>query len=174
MPVLPAEPSSKARLKAQEPAAPWVLGRDDTLGRIKRLMAGDGEHEQALLFPLPHAQAHALVMRGVPPATLEPLGSVLGVGLVRVAEILDIDRGTPARQAAKGKPLPRHASEGVLRLLEIEQMAFDTFEAGQSTEWLNKPHPLLAGQTPLQAASTSFGAEQVKGILVAIRYGGAV
>lgn len=168
---MPAEPSSKARLKAQEPAAPWVLGRDDTLGRIKRLMADDA---QSLQFPLPHAQAHALVMRGVPPATLEPLGSVLGVGLVRVAEILDIDRGTPARQAAKGKPLPRHASEGVLRLLEIEQMAFDTFEAGQSTEWLNKPHPLLAGQTPLQAASTSFGAEQVKGILVAIRYGGAV
>ena len=166
--------SAKAPLTVKEPVPPWVLGRDDSLDRIKRLMSGDGEHEPALLFPLPHAQAHALVMRGVPPATLEPLGSVLGVGLVRVAEILDIDRGTPARQAAKGKPLPRHASEGVLRLLEIEQMAFDTFEAGQSTEWLNKPHPLLAGQTPLQAASTSFGTEQVKGILVAIRYGGAV
>ncbi len=169
-----AHASSRAAHTAQEPAALWVLGRDDTLDRIKRLMADDGGDAQALHFPLPHALAHALVMRGVPPATLEPLGSVLGVGLVRVAEILDIDRGTPARQAAKGKPLPRHASEGVLRLLEIEQMAFDTFEAGQSTEWLNKPHPLLAGQTPLQAASTSFGAEQVKGILVAIRYGGAV
>jgi putative toxin-antitoxin system antitoxin component (TIGR02293 family) len=163
--------SAKPALTAQEPVAPWVLGRDETLGRIKRLMA-DGE--PAFDFPLPNAQAHALVMRGVPPATLEPLGSVLGVGLVRVTEFLDIDRGTPARQAAKGKPLPRHASEGVLRLLEIEQMAFDAFEAGQSTDWLNKPHPLLAGQTPLQAASTSFGAEQVKGILVAIRYGGAV
>jgi putative toxin-antitoxin system antitoxin component (TIGR02293 family) len=125
-------------------------------------------------FPITGSQAHALIMRGISPKTVAPLGDVLGVGVRHVTAYLDIDRGTPARQEAKGQPLPRHASEGVLRLLEIEQLAHDTFEAEDATPWLNRAHPLLGGQTPLEVAGTSYGAEQVKSILVAIRYGGAV
>ena len=118
--------------------------------------------------------AHKLVMRGISPKTIAPLSDVLGVGVGNVTSCLDIDRGTPARQESKGQFLPRHAAEGVLRLLDIEGMAFDTFEEGDSTQWLSRPHPMLDGETPLQAAGTSYGAEQVKSILVAIKYGGAV
>lgn len=118
--------------------------------------------------------AHKLIMRGISPKTIAPLGDVLGVGVSSVASYLDIDRGTPARQESKGQPLPRHAAEGVLRLLEIESLAHETFEEGDSTGWLNRPHPMLDGETPLQAAGTSYGSEQVKSILVAIKYGGVV
>jgi putative toxin-antitoxin system antitoxin component (TIGR02293 family) len=96
------------------------------------------------------------------------------VGVGNVTSYLDIDRGTPARQESKGQSLPRHAAEGVLRLLDIERMAYDTFEEGDFTQWLNRPHPMLDGETPLQAAETSYGAEQVKSILVAIKHGDAV
>ena len=119
--------------------------------------------------------AHLIVREGVPPQAIAPLGELLGVGVRHIAEYLDIDRGTPARQAARGQPLPRHASEGVLRLLEIEQLAHDSFETeDEARDWLKRPHPMLDGETPLQAAGTSFGADEVRSILVAIRYGGVV
>lgn len=123
-------------------------------------------------YTLSSPLAHRLINRGISPRTISPLSSILGVGMSAVTSYLDIDRGTPARQESKGQPLPRHASEGVLRLLEIERMAFDTFEEEDSREWLNRPHPLLYGETPLEAAGTSYGAERVKSILVAIKYGG--
>lgn len=119
--------------------------------------------------------AHRIAKEGISPRAIAPLGELIGLGAKHIAEVLDIDRGTPARQAARGQPLPRHASEGVLRLLEIEQMAHDTFETpGDARGWLNRAHPMLDGETPLQAAGTSFGADEVRSILVSIRYGGAV
>ena len=92
-----------------------------------------------------------------------------------MAEYLDLDRSTANRRSAKGQLLPVHSAEGVLRLLELDQMASDTFETDEeSSQWLRRPHPMLEGETPLQAAKTSFGAQRVKDILLAIKYGGVV
>lgn len=171
-------------------AATLRVGREALLKKIWTLIidvpsATDANSEKLVGFDVPITKvqgsmymsspvAHKLVKRGISPKTIAPLGDVLGVGVSGIASYLDIDRGTPARQESKGQPLPRHAAEGVLRLLEIESLAHETFEEGDSTEWLNRPHPMLDGETPLQATGTSYGAEQVKSILVAIKYGGAV
>lgn len=167
-----AEPSNRAELIKEI----WdliIVHTDLGMDRVDaELMKGEFKkhgHGYTLSSPL----AHKLINRGISPRTISPLSNVLGVGMGAVTSYLDIDRGTPARQESKGQPLPRHAAEGVLRLLEIEHMAFDTFEEDDSREWLHRPHPLLDGETPLQAAGTSYGAERVKSILVAIKYGGA-
>jgi putative toxin-antitoxin system antitoxin component (TIGR02293 family) len=119
--------------------------------------------------------AHRIVKRGISSRAISPLGDFLGLGKGTVAEYLDLDRGTANRRAAKDQPLPLHAAEGVLRLLELDRMAADTFEQeAEASQWLRKPHPMLEGETPLEAAKTSYGAQRVKDILLAIKYGGAV
>jgi uncharacterized protein (DUF2384 family) len=51
----------------------------------------------------------------------------------------------------------------------------DTFETREDAVlWLRKPHPLLDGKPPLQVGRTYEGAQRVKSILIAIKYGGAV
>lgn len=119
--------------------------------------------------------AYQIVKRGISSRALEPLGQFLGLGKGIVAEYLDLDRGTANRRASKDLPLPIHAAESVLRLLELDQMAADTFETeAESSVWLRKPHPMLDGETPLECAKSSYGAQRVKDILLATKYGGVL
>lgn len=58
---------------------------------------------------------------------------------------------------------------------ELERMATDTFETREeAAQWLRTPHPMLDGDAPLQIAVTQAGAERVKDILTAIKYGGVL
>lgn len=119
--------------------------------------------------------AYQIVKRGISSRALGPLSEFLGLGKGVVAEYLDLDRGTANRRASKDQPLPTHAAESVLRLLELDQMAADTFETEvESADWLRKPHPMLEGETPLECAKSSYGAQRVKDILLAIKYGGVL
>jgi putative toxin-antitoxin system antitoxin component (TIGR02293 family) len=134
-----------------------------------RVMVGQG------LAGLSSAGACKLLKRGISSQTIGPLGDYLGLGKGVVAEYLDLDRSTANRRVARGQLLPIHSAESVLRLLELGQMAADTFETeDEASEWLRRPHAMLDGDSPLQAAKTSFGAQRVKDILVAVRYGGVV
>jgi putative toxin-antitoxin system antitoxin component (TIGR02293 family) len=63
----------------------------------------------------------------------------------------------------------------MLRLLELDAMARDTFETHEeAAAWLRQPHPMLDGEKPLDCAKSGFGAERVKDILNAVKYGGVV
>lgn len=129
----------------------------------------------ARLAGLSSVAACRLLKRGISSQAIGPLGDYLGLGKGVVAEYLDLDRGTANRRVAKGQLLPIHSAESVLRLLELGQMAADTFETeDEASAWLRRPHPVLEGDSPLEAAKTSFGAQRVKDILIAIRYGGVV
>ncbi len=58
-------------------------------------------------------------------------------------------------------------------LSDLDQLAAETFQTpDEASEWMSRPHPMLEGQAPLQAAQTDQGFQRVKEILVAIRYGG--
>lgn len=59
-------------------------------------------------------------------------------------------------------------------LAEIHAMAIETFGTkSKADSWLNEFHPIL-GNTPIAAAQSASGLIEVKKILSAIRYGGAV
>lgn len=129
----------------------------------------------ARLAGLSSVGACKLLKRGISSQAIGPLGDYLGLGKGVVAEYLDLDRSTANRRVAKGQLLPIHSAESVLRLLELGQMAADTFETeDDASAWLRRPHPMLDGDSPLELAKTSFGAQRVKDILIAIRYGGVV
>lgn len=124
---------------------------------------------------LDNASAYKLVKRGIPSKTIAPLGEFLGLGKATVAAYLDLDRGTANRRAAKDQLLPTHAAEAVVRFLELDQMACDTFASdAEAAQWLRKQHPMLDGDSPLEAATTSYGAQRVRDILLAVQYGGIV
>lgn len=120
-------------------------------------------------------KALGIIKTGISSKAIEPLSAFFGVGKGELVDLLDLDRTTALRRANKGQPLPTHSAESVLRLLELEEMANDTFESEDAAlAWLRRPHPLLGDESPLESAKTSFGARRVKDILVAIKYGGVV
>ena len=58
-------------------------------------------------------------------------------------------------------------------LTDLEKFAMEVFLSTDDIErWFAKPHPLLNGETPLRMATTKTGAEKVRSLLVAIKYGG--
>lgn len=120
-------------------------------------------------------QAYVIVKLGIPSRSLEPLSDHLGIGKGAAAGVLGMDRATANRKVAKDDVLPTYAAESMLRLLELDAMARDTFETKEeAAAWLRQPHPMLDGETPLDCAKSGFGAERVKDILNAVKYGGVV
>jgi putative toxin-antitoxin system antitoxin component (TIGR02293 family) len=125
--------------------------------------------------PLSPGMAYKLVRRGIPSRSLAPLGEYLGLGKGAVAEYLDLDRATVQRKVAKDEPLPTHAAESMLRLLELDRLAEEVLASPEeAAAWLSRAHPMLDGETPLECAKSAFGAQRVKDILVALKYGGVV
>lgn len=146
--------------EAVHATATWA---DLVVGAPGRCM---GFNSQAALNILKH---------GISSSAINPLSDFFGVTSGAMAVLLDLDRTTATRRANKGQPLPMHSAENVLRVLELEEMANDTFESEEAAlGWLRRPHPMLDGESPLESAKTSFGARRVKDILVAIKYGGVV
>lgn len=146
--------------------------RTDALGATWTIP--DLEHLVAVIS-LPATTAHCILRQGVPSSTLPALSEYMGIGKGALAELVDLDRATAFRKVANDKPLPIHAAESVLRLLELNQMAEDTFESTEeAAAWLRRGHPLLGGESPLDWSRTAYGAERVREILVAAKYGGAV
>lgn len=106
--------------------------------------------------------------------TLLPLGKYLGLTQTAVANHVGLDRRTANRMITASAPLPIHAAESVLRLLEMHQLARDAFDTVETAlAWLRRPHPLLAEKAPFDWAKSAYGSERVKEILIAIKYGGA-
>jgi putative toxin-antitoxin system antitoxin component (TIGR02293 family) len=127
------------------------------------------------LLGLNSSSAYRIVKNGISSKAIGPLSDYLGVGKGQVVDYLDLDRTTVNRRAAKDQLLPMHSAEGVLRLLELDEMASDTFESEEdAANWLRRPHPMLDGESPLEATKTSFGAQRAKDILLAVKYGGVV
>jgi putative toxin-antitoxin system antitoxin component (TIGR02293 family) len=120
-------------------------------------------------------QAVRILKNGISFEVIAPLSDYFGMGKGEIYTILDFDRTTAMRRASKDQPLPKHVAENVLRILELQKLACDTFATEEETiAWLRRPHPMLEGESPLLAANTSFGTRRVKDILVAIQHGGVV
>lgn len=147
-----------------------ILGHDAALKSARTQVAS----RPLQGFKLGNDEAYKILKVGITSKALEPVGDFMGLSKSLMADYLDLDRGTVTRLAAKDQILPTHAAENVLRLLELDGMAAETFETeAEASAWLNRPHPMLDGETPLAVAMNSFGAQRVKDILLAIKYGGA-
>lgn len=74
---------------------------------------------------------------------------------------------------SKGDTLDPAVTERLVRQSDLMVKAAEVFGEGAG-KWLTKPHPLLGGQTPIDAASNEYGGTKVRQILNAIEHGGTV
>jgi|SRR5450830_200315 len=165
----PIRPTARTKARAAvwgflQPVAPSKCPMSDVQIVVnQRVMAFNNE------------KALGIIRNGISSRAIDPLSEFLGIGKGQLVDYLDLERTTALRRATKDQPLPTHSAEGVLRLLELDEIANDTFESEEAAlGWLRRAHPMLEGESPLQAAKTSFGAQRVKDILIALKYGGVV
>lgn len=85
---------------------------------------------------------------------------------------MNSDSTAAQRAPALAAATPRVKSELPSELYELAIEVFAT--EAEALEWLQRPHPILDGSTPLEIALTPTGAQRVKGVLAAIKYGGVV
>jgi putative toxin-antitoxin system antitoxin component (TIGR02293 family) len=62
-------------------------------------------------------------------------------------------------------------SEKAERLARTVALAFHIWGEEDGREFLTTPHPMLGGETPVEAAVTDLGAREVEAILRAIEFG---
>lgn len=126
-------------------------------------------------LPFSSAIAYKILKRGVPGRSLIALGAYLGLGKGALAQLVGLDRATAYRMVTAGQPLPIHVAERVLRLLELQCIAEDTFDTvDAASAWLRCGHPMLDCETPFDLAKSAYGSERVKEVLTALKYGGVV
>ena len=168
-------PAPRAGGKAAAKGVVRAFKIDPKLGRHARVHRKSAVELFTIPDHLSAKQAYIIVKLGIPSRSLEPLSDHLGIGKGAAAGVLGMDRATANRKVAKDDVLPTYAAESMLRLLELDAMARDTFETDEeAAAWLRQPHPMLDGETPLDCAKSGFGAERVKDILNAVKYGGVV
>jgi putative toxin-antitoxin system antitoxin component (TIGR02293 family) len=93
----------------------------------------------------------------------------------KVLGAIGIDKATLRRREAKRTVLDVGEAEGVIRTIELSTLATEAFGTEENgAQWLNKPHPLLDGRSPMEYSNNAYGFAKVKGILMAIRFGGVV
>lgn len=111
---------------------------------------------------------------GVRADGIEDLVPLLGLsGKEAAAHVLGASSVSLWRWARDKKPLPEVHTEQIIRAMELQLMAADVFgSAEQAQKWLTRPHPSLQGEAPLSYASNEYGAQKVRGMLAALRYGG--
>jgi putative toxin-antitoxin system antitoxin component (TIGR02293 family) len=89
-----------------------------------------------------------------------------------VARVMHVPPRTMARRKREGAFKPEE-SERLLRLSRIYEQTLDLFEGdGEAARrWLDSPAKALAGQSPLVAAETEIGAQEVERLIGRIEHG---
>lgn len=161
--------------RAEASKAIWEILEENRPTFQKELAPAKWSKLSSHLLTINNDVAYEILKRGISSRVIGPLCDFLGLGRGVVAKHLGVNRSTVNRMVQKDQLLPTHAAESVLRLLELDQMATDIFASEkEASKWLRQPHPMLEGETPLDAAQTSVGTARVKDILLSIKFGGVV
>lgn len=120
------------------------------------------------------ALARRVTVAGVRADGVEPLGKLFGLlGKEDMATLVGVTPVTLWRWTRDKKTLPEINTEQIIRAMELQMMAADVFGTAEAAQlWLSKPHPSLDAEAPMSYASNEFGAQKIRGMLAALRYGG--
>ena len=165
--------SRQARRGRADPASAGVL-----LVTSGELVAGATSHRvpgsEAFGCRMAPEVAERLVIEGLDPDFLGDIAAFSGLESRDVLDFAGIDRTTVSRRKASGSALPQDAAVKALQITDLLTQATEVFGSPtQASTWLTRPHPSLAGETPLRRARTPWGWSKVQSILVALRYGAA-
>ena len=135
----------------------------------------EGEHLYVSLLGLRTfgtAELHSRLEEGLSYEAMERLRRVLDLPLSKVSEVLQIPPRTLARRK-EAKRLQPDESDRLVRLSRLVGLALKLFEGDLSgtRSWLSAPHAALAGETPLEYATTGVGAREVENLIGRLEHG---
>ncbi|HTQ32313.1 MAG TPA: antitoxin Xre/MbcA/ParS toxin-binding domain-containing protein [Opitutaceae bacterium] len=129
-------------------------------------------------FVLAEKPIHELVpqlRRGLPVSMLNQVAETLGFSAGLLAEKLGIARRTLTRKQSSGEPLSLEASEKVLRVARVRNLARTLFTTDEAiSNWLSQPDAALNDSAPLDLLDTDLGAREVEDLLRALAHGHVV
>lgn len=115
-----------------------------------------------------------IVRSGVNPSVLVTASEHFGMSRTLFAKLIGISPATAERKIKSGSLLGQNETERLSRIALIENEAEKVFgTSDMARDWLTKMNVSL-GDTPLSMLDTETGAGEVRKILSAIAYGGAV
>lgn len=143
----------------------------DHLAEVTKLLGGAALTRQRPRTPL---EAHELIRRGFPGATVQRLQ--VRVGILRDPEMLRKATGmslrTTQRKAGPEKDLDAAQSGRLWKFAEILTWATEVLGSQEEAErWLLAPALALSHQAPIDLLSTPAGVEMVEDLLTRIQYG---
>jgi len=98
-----------------------------------------------------------------------------GLPAQHMIDLLDLSSATVERRRKDAKPLNAAASERLERIASVAMLAAQVFEdEDAASAWMARANPALGGVTPVMHCETDIGARQVRRILHALEWGGAV
>ena len=124
------------------------------------------------LSPQRQDQLVRKVRSGFPFNQLIRLEKATGLTRERIAEFVSITPRTLVRRQHEGKLKPDE-SDRVLRASRVFELAVELFEndTDRARQWLLTPNTALAGDCPLDFASTDVGAREVENLIGRLTHG---
>lgn len=120
------------------------------------------------------ARASNLIRTGLRAGKVSELVLLLGLKKKEdLSHALNANGTSLWRWARDDSPLPGQTVEQILRAMQLQLFASNVFGGVEPARvWLHKPHPMLDGMSPSDYADNEFGAQKVRGLLTALKYGG--
>ncbi|USX11689.1 MbcA/ParS/Xre antitoxin family protein [Oxalobacteraceae bacterium OTU3CAMAD1] len=165
--------SSPARIKAATAAGGGLVLADTTAPAVVRhgVTIVDGAH----LYRVDPQARIAVIRQGIPASMVGNLSSRMGMSKETLLSSLGLSRATISRKEKDATVLSKDESERVLGVetligmvqTMVEQSGDPTgFDAARwLSEWLTKPLPALAGETPASYMDTFEGQKLVSELL---------
>ena len=125
---------------------------------------------------LDSARASKVIRAGLRAGNVSDLVPLLGLKRKEdLSHALNANGTSLWRWARDDSLLPSPTVEQILRSMQLHLFAADVFGGVEDARaWLHKVHPVLDGMTPAEYADNEFGAQKVRGLLAALKYGGVV
>jgi len=126
-------------------------------------------------FALAERPMHEVVSKirkGLPAIMLDQVAEALGISATALAKKLGIASRTLTRKQSSGAPLSVEASEKVLRVARVRNLAHTLFATDAAiSNWLSEPETALNDVAPLDLLDTELGAREVENVLQALAHG---
>ena len=111
------------------------------------------------------------VREGLPVDAVEKLAEQIQVTSAALQRYLKLSRQTYARRRRRGR-LSVDESDRVVRYADLFRHAVELLgDANAAAQWLRTPAPALKGETPLDHATTEFGARDVIRLIARLEHG---
>ena len=111
------------------------------------------------------------VREGLPVDSVDKLADQLQLTSASLQRYLKLSKQTYARRRRKGR-LSADESDRVVRYADLFRSVVELFgDADAAAQWLCTPAPALNGETPMDHATTEFGARDVTRLIGRLEHG---